>query len=856
MNENRATLRGVYSACLVAVLMALLVADAPGAEPRAAVTIAAPGSPPVIVTPAEMEDQLQRAVADLQLYLQKITGLQIEVVQGDPAGKFAILVGDVPANADLQPVIEQEQLGREGFVLDIAPQRVRIVGGSKFGTAYGVYEFLERLGVRWLFPGQWGEVVPRAATVSLPACRFTDKPGFLIRRMAVNYYYDPRLYKYDRALYPQVNQDAQADARAAAEAVGAWKRRNRQNTSGFFGHSHLIPPQKYGQEHPEWFAQIDGRRELDPGNWKLCHANQGMVQQAIQDVLADIRRRKADKKPQVDDGFQHLLADYFIISVSPTDGGGFCRCDDCLKMGAISDRLQIFANQIADAVRQEFPDYWVGYYGAYSEAQMPPTVKAHPGVMVFLTNYTRSFFYDLTETANTPFREKLTAWMPACPNRATADFDGIPEWWGFGPLSYVAVHKVDYPWYSAHGIRGISTHASIGWAATGYSSYITGKMWWHPDADVEALRRDFVESAFGEAFAPMWRYHERLDKARVYPSPQVRYAMRKDLDEAVGLARREDVKVRLDYLRAYDVLWDTFTNFQAGKVTPEELQRAIRLARSIEYSVTPLRAFMFARMPGAPTDELGPYTPEELHRVLNGVALEEPGEELPTWSDGDDLRLVPLAATSTAEAQTVSPDMGANFRYGPTTMLIQARANERIQVTQEGKFTRTEYELLGPEQTVIEKGASEEPTILDRAATTDGVYTLVLYTAASTPRIRVANRAAAVKASSSLQCVQPYGKATFYFYVPRGTRQFAVVTRPQSQLTVELWGPHDAALPAQPPITQAAKIFEEHRITVPPGADGAVWRVQFSGETNMVYLQGIPPFLAGAPDRGLRLPER
>ena len=145
----------------------------------------------MIVVPAVMEDQVQYAVDDLRSYLQKITDLKLELAQGDAAGKFGIFVGDVPANDDLKPVVEKGQLGREGFVLDISPQGVRIVGGSKFGTAYGVYELLERLGVRWLFPGEWGDVVPRAVTVSLPAGRFTDKPGFMIRRMAVNYSYDP-----------------------------------------------------------------------------------------------------------------------------------------------------------------------------------------------------------------------------------------------------------------------------------------------------------------------------------------------------------------------------------------------------------------------------------------------------------------------------------------------------------------------------------------------------------------------------------------------------------------------------------------------------------------------------------------
>jgi hypothetical protein len=85
--------------------------------------------------------------------------------RSDAAERFGVYVGDVPANRDLQPILAKEQLGPEGFVLDVSPRGVRILGGGKFGTAYGVYEFLERLGVRWLFPGPWGEVVPQQATI-------------------------------------------------------------------------------------------------------------------------------------------------------------------------------------------------------------------------------------------------------------------------------------------------------------------------------------------------------------------------------------------------------------------------------------------------------------------------------------------------------------------------------------------------------------------------------------------------------------------------------------------------------------------------------------------------------------------
>ena len=328
---------------------------------------------------------------------------------------------------------------------------------------------------------------------------------------------------YDRELYPQVAAEGRADFRPVADTIGDWKRRNRQNTSGFFGHTNMIPPKIYGQEHPDWFAEIDGKRQVDAREWKLCHSNTAMVQQATLDVLKDIRKRKADKKVRVDDGFKHLQADYFIISISPTDGGGFCRSPSVSRWDPFRIACKSLPTRLpgrAPGVPRLLGRLLWSVFGSPDAADRPGRAGS-PGVS---DNYTRSFFYDLMATANVSFREKLEAWMPTCPHRATADFDGIPEWWGFGPLSYVEVHKVDYPWYQQHGIRGISTHASMGWASTGYTSYITSKMWWHPDADVDALR-DFVKSAYSEAFEPMWRYHERLDQTRVYPSPKTRYAM-------------------------------------------------------------------------------------------------------------------------------------------------------------------------------------------------------------------------------------------------------------------------------------------------------------------------------------------
>ena len=139
----------------------IIYARAQSAPATESIKLAEPGMPPIIVVAENPEDQVQYAVEDLRHYLQQITGQNADLVRVRPGAQqegVPIYIGDVPANRDLKKVLVAKQPGRDGFVLDVSAAGVRILGGSKFGTAYGVYELLERCGVRWLFPGEWGDV--------------------------------------------------------------------------------------------------------------------------------------------------------------------------------------------------------------------------------------------------------------------------------------------------------------------------------------------------------------------------------------------------------------------------------------------------------------------------------------------------------------------------------------------------------------------------------------------------------------------------------------------------------------------------------------------------------------------------
>lgn len=795
-------------------------------------TLVHPDRPtPTLVVPESMKDQEQYALADLRQYLQRITGRDFSVATQPPQEGLAIRVGDVPGNEDLRE--SAGSLGRDGFVIDVSDGGVRVLGGSKFGTAYGVYELLERLGVRWLFPGKWGEVVPKNPEIRLPVGRTEDKPVFNIRQMHVSHY-----------------------GNNIQDPTVAWMRRNRHNRSGFYGHnSGIVNPAKYGKTHPEWYAEVGGERQPFNEHFKLCHSNPEMVQQAIKDVLEGIRERKDNAKLFVH-GVPHQAGDYRIFSISPTDGGGFCECKACLAMGSLSDRLQIFANTIAKAVRKEFPDYFVGYYGAYSAHQDPPTIKAEPGVMVCATEWDCDFRAPLSAFSNQNFRERIEKYMEMCPDMTIYTYDGLTIWWGAGPLSFVNRHASDFQWYAKQGVQGFYAEAQAGWGPWGYHYYMLGRLWWNPYADLDKLKDEFVRSAYGKAAGPMREYYDILDAAVIFPSPSDIYAMRRSLEAAARMADTPETQFRIDNLRAHYLAASLFDKYLLGELPPDDIQKMHRVLRSIDpLSSTLTRestfrsAFPDVFQGNSPyynekAFEDTPLKPEELHELLNQVVLEKPADKLAPWPAQEDMRLKPLSEKRAAFAT----DMGPNLRDG-ATILIYANQGERIQITQtwswKGPF-ETRFELQSPEQLVLAKGIATEKGILDLEAPLTGVYTLRIGPK-SWPNIQVANRYAVLKASGPGERIKTVGGGlqNGWFYVPKGTREFSIITRPQEPMTIEVRAPSGPL----PRIEQKVQNFQEHRFTVADGDDGKVWSLKLPGRNMEFYFEGIPPFLASDPNR-------
>jgi len=227
-----------------------------------------------------------------------------------------------------------------------------------------VYTYLEHAGFRWFFPHEAWHIVPHLKSPFVP-CEIFSQPDYESRHIW--------------------NAYGTRSAKADADQKN-WDRYNRMG--GAFrastGHSYpaIINRNKAEfEKHPEYFAILaNGQRDTNRVYQarKFCVSNEGLVQLCINDAF---RQFEASKDQQ-------------MVSLDPSDGPGSCECDDCKKLGTVSDRIFHLANRIAKSVGEKYPGKWVGLY-AYSDHQMPTSIKLEPNVYLQLatafnsTPYTR-----------------------------------------------------------------------------------------------------------------------------------------------------------------------------------------------------------------------------------------------------------------------------------------------------------------------------------------------------------------------------------------------------------------------------------------------------------------------------------
>lgn len=488
---------------------AALYEEAPG--PRAEI-VSEGVSAAQIVVPEEPTFLEDFAARELQAYVQRISGAELPIVgEGEADGDtFAISLGSTQSAEAAGIVPDEDTMGRDGFTMRSVDGGLIIRGRNDLGTLFGVYELLERhFGVRWYMPGEIGEVVPEADTLSLGQIDLTFKPSFRVRWVGSE----------DWALHQRMNAFVEAEGRD----VGVnWKWH-------FHTFRRLIPPDEYYAEHPEYFALVDGERKITDstthGN-QLCTSNPEVVREVAQNMIEVL-----DEDPSIE-----------IIALSPNDGGGFCECDQCVALdepdrdwfARYSRRLALFNNQVARIVAEKHPDVMikVGAYAMYARPPLDPEWRSEDNLLwqlchiYFCHNHplgsdhcVEGETYEASDNfqPNQEYERILDQWTEI------ADHVFIYEYYTLGgpskanlPWPLVHTIRTDIPYYRDRDAEGFYTQLSDGlFYRQGINYYLTAKLAWNADLDADALLADYFTGFYGPAAEPMERFWMGLEQAMI-----------------------------------------------------------------------------------------------------------------------------------------------------------------------------------------------------------------------------------------------------------------------------------------------------------------------------------------------------
>ena len=445
-----------------------------------------------IVVSSNADECVRYAAKELRDYTKRMTGVELPIVNAalfaSPPPKAIVLLGGTACpHAAERRAGDNAPCHPDGFRLCVSNGWLYVTGGGSRGVLYGVYELLERFGgCGWFAP--WCETVPEREVFEVPGdLDFSDAPAFDSRnttwrelnRDKENVRFAARLRYNGRQMKPEQGGPAVVYAKAASDgAIGR-----------------IVPPKEYFDKHPEWYCEIDGRRQAKSGNWQICYSNPELVK-----FVAEVVKERLRSVPGAN-----------ATSIAQNDCGGWCRCAACAacakEEGSQSGPNIKFANAVAEEVEKEFPDAMIVTFAYQHTRHAPKHIKPRHNVMVVLCSFECSFSepFEVSRHKNTArFCEDLRKWGAICPNLRIYDYCTNFRNYLF-PFPDLFALAPNYRLFRENGVRWLGSQGN----GSGYHGefaelrcWLQAKLMWNPDQPVWPLIDRFLVGYYGEAAAP------------------------------------------------------------------------------------------------------------------------------------------------------------------------------------------------------------------------------------------------------------------------------------------------------------------------------------------------------------------
>jgi hypothetical protein len=399
-------------------------------------------------------------------------------------------------------------LGDEDVEITVDSRQIQISGGMPRGILYAVYQFLEELvGIRFLMADH--TYIPDASTLQIPCGSYTYSPPFSFRWS----------YYRENSDAPEFAAKRKVNTVTDAENLGG---KTQQQLINHSFHA-LVPYGTYGENHPEYYALVDGKRDTNThgGGPQLCVTNPEVIEIAAESAI-----RQLSERPEATN-----------ISVSQADTAAYCRCEPCEALneaeGSPMGSQLTFVNAVAERIEKVHPHVKVGTLAYWYTRKPPKTVTPRHNVQIQLCSIECCTLHAIDNPdceQNQAFCQDTNVWGKICDdiwiwnyNTNFRSYD-LP----FPNLRSIA-RNVRY--FLRNNAKGVFMQAN-GNGLTGEFSdlrnYLLSQLIWNPHLDADAHLNEFVNLHYEAAAPPILEYinflHDNVEARglhpRCFPTPE------------------------------------------------------------------------------------------------------------------------------------------------------------------------------------------------------------------------------------------------------------------------------------------------------------------------------------------------
>ena len=437
------------------------------------------------------------ATEEFQTFFSKATGFSLPIVHSADSAVENIFIGESPEMAASTAGFSTAKMGREELRIRIRPGNVAIAGGRPRGALYGVYEFFEHfLGVRFLTSRH--TYFPRdVKNCVLPCGDFQYNPIFL----------------YRNDYFGEVQRNPKFATRLRVNTVTDSEKYGGKTAQQLINHSFfkLLPVEKYGKTHLEFFALVKGERPLNMWGHgpQLDVSNPEVVDLVTRAVLQEIKEHPG----------------WWNYSVSQNDNDYYCHCDSCeainSREGTPMGAQLRFVNEVAKRVGEKYPNKKIGTLVYWYTRKPPKHLKPRDNVRIQLADIECCRLHAIDDRncpKNRSFYKDFMGWSRITKNFYIWTYATDFRYYDL-PTPNLKSIGANIKIYAKHHVKGVFEQGN-GHGFSGEMSdlrnYVIARCLWNPKLDSWQEAREFCKLHYGRAASIIWNYlkfeHEWVEK--------------------------------------------------------------------------------------------------------------------------------------------------------------------------------------------------------------------------------------------------------------------------------------------------------------------------------------------------------